>query len=76
VLPPIVITEPDKCIVLNSALLVKPQLPPNRELQGDVSAKDKITFLEGWLNESLEYGRTVYNQTNQLIDAVACDDPS
>ena len=72
-MPPIVVTEPNKCPILDASLLVKPNPVPSRELQGDVNAEEKLKFKDDWLDETLEYARVLYNQVNLLIESSTCD---
>ena len=73
-MPPVVVTEPNKCVILDASLLVKPDPVPSRELQGDVTAEEKFKFKDEWLDETLEYARLLYNQLNLLIESnTNCD---
>jgi hypothetical protein len=70
---PVIVTEPNKCEVLDASLLVRPQSIPTREPQGNVTAEEKITFLEGWLNDSLIMNRELSNQVNAIVDQLDCE---
>lgn len=58
--------------MLDASLLTRPSPVPTRPIQGNVTAEEKILFLESWLNDSLVMNRELHNQLNLVIDKISC----